>query len=446
MPKTNMNATTTIPAIDKQLGKRAPHQTAAELLMLVTTFCWASNIVAGKEALQGFGPLALAQLRMSLAALFYGALFFFWQGRPRLHLTRRQWLFLGLMGFTGITLNQICFLGGLARTSVTHTGLIQAVGPIMVLLLAAFIGREVLTLQNCAGMAIAFTGVAVLLTGKSSSQNGAHWSGDVILLAAGASFAVYTILMKEVASDYDALTLSILVFGLGAALLMPFCLGSLARVEWRQVPFRAWAGLAYMVVFGSVVAYLIYAFALSVLSASKAAAFAYLQPVMAVALGVWLLGERVTAGEFAGGALILLGVYLTERQRAKSRAAGEAKMVGVPRQTGVLAHRRATRRSHSQRLATALSAFGEACSSQVSILEEWQHCVAPPLNVLNYARKELVTRSLRKAAISNGSMRASGRGGHSCCSAEWRAALPTSGHSHQNPAYCNPQPKECSDD
>lgn len=40
--------------------------------MLVTAFCWASNIVAGKEALQGFGPLALAQLRMSVAALFYG--------------------------------------------------------------------------------------------------------------------------------------------------------------------------------------------------------------------------------------------------------------------------------------------------------------------------------------------------------------------------------------
>lgn len=436
----------TIPAIDRHPAKTPSHHAAAEVLMLVTTFCWASNIVAGKEALQGFGPLALAQLRMSLAALFYCAVFFLWRRSPSLHLSRRQWLLLALLGFTGITLNQICFLGGLARTSVTHTGLIQAVGPIMVLLLAALIGREVLTLQNCAGMAIAFTGVAVLLTGKSSSQNGAHWSGDVILLAAGASFAFYTILMKDVASDYDALTLSTLVFGLGAALLMPFCLGSLAKVEWRQVPLHAWAGLGYMVVFGSVVAYLIYTFALSILSASKAAAFAYLQPVMAVALGVWLLGERVTSGEFAGGALILLGVYLTERQRAKGRAAGEAKMVGVPRQTGVLAHRRATQWSRSQRLTRALSAFGGASSSQLSILKEWQHCIIPPLNVVNYARKELVTHSFRKTAISNGSMRASGGGCHSRCSAEWRAALPASGHSHRNPAYCNRQPKERSED
>lgn len=431
-----MSSTADIPAIDKELDRRRPHQTAAEVLMLVTTFCWASNIVAGKEALQGFGSLALAQLRMSLAALFYGALFLSWRGRPRLHLTRRQWLFLGLMGFTGITLNQICFLGGLARTSVTHTGLIQAVGPIMVLLLAAFIGREVLTLQNCVGMAIAFAGVAVLLTGKSSSQNGAHWSGDVILLAAGASFAVYTILMKDVASDYDALTLSMLVFGLGAMLLLPFCLGSLARAEWRQVPFHAWAGLAYMVVFGSVVAYLIYTFALSILSASKAAAFAYLQPVMAVALGVWLLGERVTAGEFAGGALILLGVYLTERQRAKSRAAGEAKMVGVPRQTGVLAHRRATQWSRSQKLTRALSAFGGASSSPLSILKEWQHYVIPSLNALNYARKGLATCSFRKAAE-----RAKGTVCRPGCSSGWRTVLPTGRRSHRSPAYCNRQSK-----
>ncbi|TAM78956.1 MAG: DMT family transporter [Acidobacteria bacterium] len=305
---------------------------AADVLMLVTTFCWASNIIAGKEALRGFSPLALAQLRMLLAALCYGAMFLFWPNRPRLRLTPQQWLLLGLMAFTGITLNQICYLGGLARTSVTHTGLLQAVGPIMVLLLAAMIGREKLTIQNCAGMMIAFGGVAILLIGKAGAANGAHWSGDLFLLGAGAAFAFYTILMKDVADDYDPLTLSTLVFGLGAALLVPFSLRSIAAVEWQMVPLRAWAGLAYMVVFGSVVAYLIFAFALTVLSASKAAAFSYLQPVMAVALGVWLLGERITLQAVAGGFLILLGVYLTELQRARRRSvAKELQPVGIHR-------------------------------------------------------------------------------------------------------------------
>jgi len=69
-----------------------------------------------------------------------------------------------------------------------------------------------------------------------------------------------------------------------------------------------------MILFGSVVPYLIYAFALTELAASRVAAFSYLQPVIATALGVWLLAERLTSSAVAGGTLILLGVYLTERE------------------------------------------------------------------------------------------------------------------------------------
>jgi drug/metabolite transporter (DMT)-like permease len=72
-----------------------------------------------------------------------------------------------------------------------------------------------------------------------------------------------------------------------------------------------------MVGLGTVVAYLIYAFALTELSASRVAAFAYLQPVVAALLGVWLLGERITLRVVAGGGLILLGVYLAERERGE---------------------------------------------------------------------------------------------------------------------------------
>lgn len=393
-----MNSATSIPAIGTQLLKTAPHQTAAEVLMLVTTFFWASNIVAGKEALEGFSPLALAQLRMSLAALLFGAAFLFWRGRPKLRFTWRQWLCLGLMGFTGITLNQICFLGGLARTSVTHTGLIQAVGPIMVLLLAASIGQEVLTLKNCAGMAIAFSGVAILLIAKGSSENGAHWIGDVILLAAGGSFAVYTLLMKDVAQNYDAFTLSTLVFGLGAALLLPFCLSSLVAIKWTGIPDRAWVALGYMVAFGSVAAYLIYTFALSVLSASKAAAFAYLQPLMAVALGVWLLGEHISAGEIAGGALILLGVNLTE-QRVKGKAANAAEMKKATGGIGGLPQRRATIWLHSQSIATVLSTLLEANMLRASTLKQYRRHAILPLIVLNHAWEGINTRCIQRPAI-----------------------------------------------
>ncbi len=280
--------------------------------MLVPTFCWAANIVAGKEALLGFNPLALAQLRVAGAAFILGVLFVLRGGRSRLPRTSREWLTLAALGLTGITLNQLCFIGGLARTSVIHTGLIVALGPVIVLMLAALMKTENLTLTKVVGMMLAFSGVALLLMERKRSADGPHWFGDLIVLAGTVVFAYYTVLEKSVAKRYDDLTLNAFVFGLGAVLMMPLAGKSTLAVDWHDLSLRAWGGLGFMIIFGSVLAYWIFAYALTQLSPSRVAAFSYLEPVIAAALGIWLLGEKVALGELMGGVLILVGMYLTE--------------------------------------------------------------------------------------------------------------------------------------
>ena len=284
-------------------------------LMLIATFCWATNIIAGKEALRGFGALALAQMRVWGASVIYVALFLAWPGRPSLRRSRRDWAFLGLVALFGITLNQIFFIGGLARTSAAHTGLIVALGPVMVLALSRMLRMEALTLLKSVGILVSFCGVAVLTTGKGGRGNGAHWQGDLLALAGSGVFAYFTILVKEAAVQSDALTLNTIIFILGSVLMLPFTARQLLAVRWSAMPPLAWWGLAYMVVMGSVLAYLLFAFALAELTPSRAAAFNYLQPLIAISLGVWMLGEKVTSGLTAGGALILVGLYLTERER-----------------------------------------------------------------------------------------------------------------------------------
>jgi len=287
------------------------------LLFWMTVF-WASNIVAGKEAVNGFGAMGLAQLRLAGAALLFGALFLAWRGRTELRLNGRQWLVLSGVAFNGMTLNQICFINGLAWTSVAHTGLIVALGPVMVLVLSCLMRLELLTLPKFLGMLISFVGVAVLTLGGAEKGSAAHWQGDLIVLAGSVSFAYYTIQVKEIANQYDALTLNTLTFALGALLMIPFAARSVLHIRWANVTLGAWGGLAFMIGLGTVVAYLFYAFALTELSASRAAAFAYLQPVIAALLGAWLLGEKITPKVVGGGALILLGVFLAERERGET--------------------------------------------------------------------------------------------------------------------------------
>lgn len=317
----------------------AGHRRGLMLLMLIATFCWATNIIAGKEALRGFGALALAQMRVLGTSAIYVLLFlarpradypetpsgrgsrvFKWRSAPRrpsLPRSLRDWAFLGWVALFGVTLNQLFFIGGLARTSAAHTALIVALGPVMVLALSRLLRMEALTVLKSAGIVVAFCGVAILTTGKGGGVNGAHWQGDVLAFAASAVFAYFTILMKKAAVQSDALTLNTIVFTLGSVLMLPFSAPELRAVRWSAVPALAWWSLACMVILGSVLAYLFFTFALTELTPSRVAAFNYLQPLIAISLGVWMLGEKISSSLIAGGALILVGLYLTERENSE---------------------------------------------------------------------------------------------------------------------------------
>ena len=202
-----------------------------------------------------------------------------------------------------------------------HSGLIVSTGPVIVLLISCLARLEALTIQKIAGMALSFSGVALLTIGQASQQQGGHWLGDVILLGGSVTFAAYTILVKELADRYDALTLNTLAFALGAILLLPFGARSVWGAHWAGLSTSVWVGLLYLVVFGSVVPYLLYAFALTELAASRVAAFSYIQPLITVALGAWWLAEKLTHQIMLCGVVILLGVYLTERGRDNGEAA-----------------------------------------------------------------------------------------------------------------------------
>jgi len=291
------------------------------LAMLIAVSCWAANMVAIKEALFGFSPMALAAVRAIAAAIVFGILFVFLREGSLLRLTRGQWLRFALMAFFGITMDQILFIEGVAHTNVPHAALIAAIQPVMVLVLSVVMRLEALTTLKFVGMAISFTGVVLLTYGKPGQGSHAYWLGDLILMVEVVVFAYYTILMKGVAEQYDVVTLNTVVFGLGALMMIPFGASALWSLHWSQIPVRSVLGLAFMIFFSAVIGYLLFVFALKGLTASRVAAFNYIQPVIATGLGIWLLHDKVNLWGMFGGGLILIGVYFTERERGEEATA-----------------------------------------------------------------------------------------------------------------------------
>jgi drug/metabolite transporter (DMT)-like permease len=292
---------------------RAPAPSTSRALsyssMLLVTCFFAGNVLAGKYGLLGFAPSALAQLRVAATTAMLVAIFFARRRDVRVPSGFGDWSFLALLALLGIAVNQLCFMHGLARTSVLHAGLIGGLGPVIILGLSVATGEERLTVSKVTGMTISLGGVALFVTQNAGPGAQVTLGGDSIILAGTVAFSSYTILEKRIADKYDDLTLNAFVFGLGALLMLPFSAESVFTVSWSAVPARAWWGLGFMAVGGSVIAYALYAFALRGLTASKVGAFAYLQPLLVGAFAILFANEHITHLDVAGGALVLVGVY-----------------------------------------------------------------------------------------------------------------------------------------
>jgi len=309
-------------------GGRAPSRPVIASLIGLIVVIWAVNFIAAKIGLRYFPPLTMASFRVCGAGVvmvpFYlclRRLRFFAQsaaGRKRGFTRQDAWTFLYL-GFFGVSVNQFCFTLGLHYTSVSHSAILVGMGPIYTLILAVILRMERATWHKAVGMAIAFTGIAVLASEQGISTHSPSLLGDAITMTGSFGFAMYAVLGKRVAHDYDALTMTAYNHFAGALVVLPLAVHQAwvmgAARNWRAVPWQGWAAILYMGLFGSAVAYLLYYWLLRYLEASQLSAFTYLLPVLASILGILALGEKGSWTEILGGALALGGVYWTESGR-----------------------------------------------------------------------------------------------------------------------------------
>lgn len=278
-------------------------------------FIWAFNYIFGKIALRYMDGLTLASFRLVLAGVLVLPIYFAASRitGARAHFPRRDWAALLGLAVFGVVINQGGFTMGLSLTSVGHASIIVGTVPVVVLLLAWFVGQERVNAARLAGIGISFIGILVLTSERGTHMGNQPLAGDLCTLVGVMGFAIYTVWGKKIAAQYDAIGMNTFNQCAAGVIMLPLAIRQATRLDWARVTWQGWFGVFYMAAMSSIAGYIIFYWALRHMPASRLAAFSYLQPVMAIALAALLVGERITPHVVAGGVLVLLGVYLTER-------------------------------------------------------------------------------------------------------------------------------------
>ncbi len=219
-----------------------------------------------------------------------------------------------LWGFVAGPMNQGFFLVGIERSVASHAALLYALTPVGVYLVSIALRREAWHPKRFLGVTIAFGGVIVLLLERGLAAALAPLVGDLLLLCAVAAWVAWTLASRDLSRRYTGLQIAswtMVSAGIQALLAAPF-VWNLPTVD---VPASAWLSLGYLIALTSVVAYILWSFALVRAEASRVAVFTNLQPVFTAILAWLVLSESIGWGVAIGGALVILGVRVVQSIR-----------------------------------------------------------------------------------------------------------------------------------
>jgi drug/metabolite transporter (DMT)-like permease len=285
--------------------------------LVVVYVVWGSTYLAIRVGVRDLPPLTMAGVRYLVAGLLLYPIAARTGGpieRRADKPGRNQWLAAALVGLLLLVVGNGGLSVGEQSLDSGFAAVLVATVPLWMVLFAWPIDRTRPTRRSMIGLAIGLTGVAVLAGADSSSG---HLANATVVLGASAAWGLGSVLAHHLALPRRALVAAAAEMIAGGALLLIAAAihGDYGRIHWSQVPTSGWMALVYLVGPGSVLAFTAYGYALSHLPLATVSTYAYVNPVVAVLLGVTILGEPLTSIELIGTSLIVASVMLTLRPR-----------------------------------------------------------------------------------------------------------------------------------
>ncbi len=279
------------------------------LLVSATALFWGANFVLAGPVLSDLPPLWAAAVRFMLGAALMLAVAF---GRREdmLGLLRRHAPVYLMLGTVGITCFNLLFFYALQTTSANNGALIMAINPLLTTLLAAIFIGEKASVRHILALPVALAGVAVVIShgemGRFSSITFSQ--GDLMMLAATLSWAAYNVLTRRYMPQGSPIAHTSWIMAAGALVLLAVALFSGSHIH--ALGAKAGVAMAFMVVAGTVLAYLFWGMGIAHMGAGRTAIFINLVPVFAMLTGAFI-GDVPTGAQLIGGLLVLGGVVIS---------------------------------------------------------------------------------------------------------------------------------------
>jgi drug/metabolite transporter (DMT)-like permease len=285
--------------------------------IIAAAVLWGGSIVAQKLALSGFSAVEASVLR-DIGGLAILLTTWWWQEGTLAQLTKADVRMLGLLGL-GVLGNHLLILMGLKYVSGAVGGVIIGSSPVMTALLSALLIHDVPLRAVWAGGLLSFAGVGLVSVTGFQAAGDQPLLGSLLVFLGVVSWALYSIGSRKLMERHSALTVNWATLLVATILQIPLLWTDRKMLDagLESVSTADWMALGYLVLFATAIAQQAWLYGVKGIGPSRASVLGNLTPVAAIVLSAVLLKEPVGASEILGIALILVGVWVVDRQTSR---------------------------------------------------------------------------------------------------------------------------------
>lgn len=274
---------------------------------------WSASFIATKIAYDVFAPIMVGFIRFLIAAVILGAVYL--KSHDSVKPDKKDMKTIALSGLLGVTIYFAAENIGVKYTSASNASLIIASYPAITALFEFIIYHIKPGIKKLFGIALAFSGIAILTVSQGDNMNPKALIGNIILIATGVVWTFYNFTTRSVANKYSPVTISFYQMLFGTIFFIP-----LVFIENGSVGTLTLSGglaIIYLACGCSVAAFLLYNFGLRKLSAATSISLMNLIPVFGLVFSALILHETISLRQIASGIAVILGVVLSTYENKK---------------------------------------------------------------------------------------------------------------------------------